>query len=84
MPLEYSEQPHNEAVIKITNCADCRFHKVLPNPDPDDWFCDDDVRVYCTQAKKNVTTACRPYKVRDESDVPSWCPLLATPNQPST
>ena len=32
--------------IIIKNCIDCSSHQVLPDPDPNDWFCDDDVKVY--------------------------------------
>jgi hypothetical protein len=77
------------AILKITNCIDCPKHEVVPDPDPIDWFNDDDVAVLCTlmdndnpphplNAKfkhRPVTVACRPYAVRGESDVPHWCPL---------
>lgn len=33
--------------MSITNCMDCGNHQVIPDPDPDDWFCDDDVAVVC-------------------------------------
>lgn len=65
----------NKAMLLITNCIDCPFHKVLSDPDPDDWFCDDDVKVVCTKASKNITVACRPHHIRRESAVPIWCPL---------
>ena len=73
------------------NCTMCAMHKVLPDPDPDDWFCDDDVKVKCTAAKDQtpkytalghlksgepyVTVACRPYMVKKECDIPEWCPF---------
>lgn len=57
-------------------CIDCSCHTVLPDPDPDDWFCDDDVKVRCTRANRNITVACRPYNIRREtSPIPDWCPL---------
>jgi hypothetical protein len=64
--------------IKITNCMDCPFHEVLPDPDPNDWFCDDDSKVICTKTKRkhnSITVACRPYQLRKECDIPKWCPL---------
>ena len=61
--------------LTIKNCTECPFHEVLPDPDPYDWFCDDDVRVYCNKANKNITVACRPYNIKKESEVPDWCPL---------
>ena len=36
------------ANLKLENCIDCPFHEVQSDPDPDDWFCDDDVAVLCT------------------------------------
>lgn len=31
------------------NCLDCAFHRMIPDPEPDDWFCADDVAVVCTK-----------------------------------
>lgn len=67
-----------EAQLAIKNCLDCPHHNVLPDPDPDDWFNDDDMRVVCTKAQKDVTRACRPYNLEKESAIPNWCPLLNT------
>jgi hypothetical protein len=36
-----------DETIKIPNCLDCENHKVIPDPDPFDWFNDDDVAVVC-------------------------------------
>lgn len=33
------------------NCLDCPFHEVIPDPDPDDWFCDDDRAVVCKKSE---------------------------------
>jgi hypothetical protein len=65
-------------LLKLDNCIDCPFHEVLPDPDPDDSFNDDDVKVVCRKTKRQkntVTVACRPYNIRKESDIPEWCPL---------
>ncbi len=64
-----------EVKLTIKNCMDCPFHQVEMDPDPDDWFCDDDVKVVCKKANKNITVACRPYNTRRECDIPNWCPL---------
>lgn len=65
------------------NCTDCPAHNILPDPDPDDWFCDDDVKVVCEHMRgKNITVACRPYNIRKECAVPSWCPLLTSEKSP--
>jgi len=61
--------------VKINNCVDCDHHRVFPDPDPHDWFCDDDVKVVCSKTRRNITVACRPYKTREECSVPVWCPL---------
>lgn len=34
--------------LTITTCMDCPNHKVIADPDPDDWFCDDDKAVVCS------------------------------------
>lgn len=73
------------------NCLDCQFHKIINDRDPDDWFCDDDVAVLCQRSPieansvsryraerfplRRVTSACRPYNARKESQTPKWCPL---------
>jgi len=72
---ECAEKDRGPASTKPSNCLDCPYHKVLPDPDPDDWFCDDDVKVVCVLAGCEVTSSCRPYKTREESEVPRWCPL---------
>jgi hypothetical protein len=71
-----------EITTKINNCLDCPFHKVLRDPDPHDWFCDDDEKTICTKVinpktgqHKVVTSGNRPYQTRKESMVPDWCPL---------
>lgn len=73
-------------------CLDCPHHVVVvQDPDPDDWFCDDDVAVLCGktpnttgrkfQASKRlfpnrvVTNSCRPYNMRRDSKRPDWCPV---------
>lgn len=60
---------------KITNCLDCPHSEIQADPDPNDWFCDDDQKVVCKKARKNITIAARPYQLRRECEVPKWCPL---------
>jgi hypothetical protein len=31
----------------VSNCMDCPHHQVVADPDPTDWFCDDDIAVLC-------------------------------------
>lgn len=56
----------NKVTIEIDNCVDCEQHEVLPDLDPHDWFCDDDVKVICKLTSKNITSACRLYNKRKE------------------
>lgn len=42
--------------VVIDNCIDCKSHSVINDPDPDDWFCDDDVAVVCTLTQNNDVT----------------------------
>jgi hypothetical protein len=30
------------------SCMDCVSHDIIKDPDPNDWFCDDDCAVVCT------------------------------------
>lgn len=79
----------SECMYKI--CTECDSHLIIKDPDPYDWFCDDDVAVVCKLSpnpKKNekseylsdrsdfrsVASSCRPYNVKKEAIVPSWCP----------
>jgi hypothetical protein len=31
----------------VSNCMDCPYHQIVPDPDPTDWFCDDDIAILC-------------------------------------
>lgn len=62
-------------VLRIENCIDCPHHRIERDPDYSDSFCSDDVKVVCGKVEKNITEACRPYRVRHESEIPNWCPL---------
>ena len=62
---------------KRKTCIGCPSHEVLLDPDPNDWFCDDDVKVVCKKNNKTITVACRPYRIEKECEVPTWCPQKA-------
>ncbi len=34
---------------RVGSCLDCDFHAIINDRDPNDWFCDDDRAVVCTQ-----------------------------------
>jgi len=43
----------------MNNCTECSSHKVIADPDPHDWFCDDDAAVVCTMTlnpKRDTTS----------------------------
>lgn len=77
--------------MSYANCMDCPDHLLVEDPDPNDWFCDDDVAVVCTasprpvrenteyavdrQPFRSITVGCRPYNTRKECSSPDWCPL---------
>ncbi len=71
-----TETNGKETVEIFSNCMDCPMHLVEPDPDPNDWFNDDDELVLCKEVNRNVTIACRPYHKRAECKVPDWCPRL--------
>lgn len=64
------------ALLPIENCIDCPYHLILFDPDPNDSFCNDDRKVLCQKSDNRIiTVGCRPYMLRKECTVPSWCSL---------
>lgn len=65
--------------LTIAHRGECPSHRVRMDPDPDDWFCDDDEKVVCLKAgDRTITCANRPYQTTRELQrigVPEWCPL---------
>ena len=35
-------------------CLKCKYHAIVPDPDPDDWFNDDDMAMYCTNPDNSM------------------------------
>lgn len=67
-------------------CAICTYMKIFPDPDPRDWFCDDDEKSVCTyltdtsKGGPTIAQACRPYQTMSDSCyVPNWCPIGGIP-----
>ena len=54
-------------------CNKCEHAQSRADPDPYDWFCDDDVKWHCQKTNKVIESGCRPYQ---EVKQPEWCPLL--------
>ena len=58
---------------KITQCRECPHCRIVPNPDPSDWFNDDDEKAFCREAgHKLIENMLRPY---ERIIIPDWCPL---------
>jgi len=56
--MEHIGVPWHKAIELLnkppSNCLDCPLHQVLPDPDPDDWFNDDDCASVCTRTKNEL------------------------------
>ena len=63
-------------IKRIEHCTDCPFPIKSYDPDPDDWFCDDDMKLVCSTTNEVITHACRPHRLKIESNIPDSCPLL--------
>lgn len=47
---------------KITQCRECPYCRITPDPDPDDWFNDDDEKALCTESgNKLIEGMLRPW-----------------------
>ena len=44
----------NEKKFCDKKCLKCKYHVIVPDPDPDDWFNDDDMAMYCTNPDNNM------------------------------
>lgn len=42
----------------ITYCNQCDNCKVYPDPDFDDWFCHDDIKIVCNVNNMTMASAC--------------------------
>lgn len=76
--------------MQYERCIDCPNHKVVEDPDPTDWFNQDDVALVCTKVMKvtdkkseylvdrypfkSIDTGLRPYQTKNVK-VPQWCPI---------
>ncbi len=70
-------------------CIDCKFHKIVSDPDPHDWFNDDDVAMLYTKLPPDnnstfygggktpyfmISGSLRPYEI-SKVEIPKECPL---------
>ena len=76
--------------MKDSKCINCKFHKIIPDPDPLDWFCADDEAIVCTkmiheidlkskygvdrQKFRPIDIGLRSYQTKNVG-VPDWCPI---------
>lgn len=74
----------------MSKCIECPFHKIVPDPDPHDWFNMDDEAIVCTKVKrtpiinteylsdkqefKPIDVGLRPYQTKNV-EIPDWCPI---------
>ncbi len=61
-----------EKNLKITSCLQCPFHEIMHDPDPNDWFNDDDVSVVCKKVKKEKEPSSEYASDRQEHKVVSF------------
>lgn len=54
-------------------CNRCKALKFLPDPDPEDWFRDTDVKAFCSDANKKILGSLM-YNETGNISRPDWCP----------
>lgn len=58
---------------EIKQCRECPHCLIVPDPDPNDWFNDDDEKALCKESEnKLIEGMLRPY---ERVLIPDWCPL---------
>lgn len=58
----------------LNYCTLCEHGRVEPDPDPFDWFNDDDEKVVCALTGKIVAGALRPYETDEVCVKDEYCP----------
>lgn len=49
-----------DTINPFGSCIDCNSHSIINDPDPNDWFCDDDKAIVCTNVnnpKRDVNSS---------------------------
>lgn len=65
--------PENElSKRELRYCTECGAMRRERDPDPDDWFCDDDEKYICSITNRVLSVANRPY---EKQIAPKDCPL---------
>lgn len=54
-------------------CDRCHYLKFMPDPDPDDWFRDDDQKAICQAVNKTIQGSLE-FNELTNIPVPSFCP----------
>ncbi|MCQ2749075.1 MAG: hypothetical protein MJ246_03585 [Clostridia bacterium] len=57
-------------------CSACPCCRILPDPDPYDWFCDDDVKIYCEKLEKVIARSLRPNEAYKFEASKKVCPKV--------
>ena len=61
--------------MKKKYCNNCKFLRLLPDPDPFDWFSDNDEQAICIRVNALITEGFEPSEV-PKIYRPLYCPLL--------
>ena len=66
----------HQTAIKDENkyCNSCAYLRFYPDPDPDDWFEDDNQKAYCKKCEKDIEGDLRPNECL-RVNVPAFCPI---------
>lgn len=60
--------------LDVNYCKQCPFCQEKADPDPNDWFEDDDALLFCRKADMTIVSGLRPYEL-DKVEVPTNCPF---------
>ena len=59
--------------VDFNTCNSCAYLRLLPDPDPSDWFDDDDQKAICGKIGKKIEGALSVFEA-SRVEIPSWCP----------
>ncbi len=59
--------------VDPNTCNGCEHFRLLPDPDPFDWFDDDDQKAICEKCNATIAQALSVFEANSVR-IPSWCP----------
>lgn len=67
----------DEVEVTVVNefCNDCCFLRLLPDPDPYDWFADNEKKAVCLEMKAVIEGSLGPFET-NKIQKPLYCPKL--------